>query len=143
MTDNEIIKALECCTKDDDNKCYECPYDREYYYECKLNVMKETLNLINRKDAEIERLQTVKKHINNLILRDCDYVTAEAYNEAFIKALERLHDNVNAKSEAIKEFWSKLKAKATTSTDSPYRMHKKEIKISDGDNLVKEMVGGD
>ena len=54
MTDNEIIKALECCT----NK-YGCPTEcplYETYGDCLIALNKPTLDLINRQKAEIERL---------------------------------------------------------------------------------------
>jgi hypothetical protein len=56
MTDNEIIKALECCCGGDGGKnCYCCPL-----YEvspCTNALSKYALDLINRQKAEIERLQ--------------------------------------------------------------------------------------
>ena len=55
MTDNEIIKALECCNRDDYNGCGDCPF----YHRCinneRLSIF--TLDLIHRQKAEIERLQ--------------------------------------------------------------------------------------
>ena len=52
MTDNEIIKALECCIND---KCQECPLNKLF---CGREVATEyALDLINRQKAEIERLK--------------------------------------------------------------------------------------
>ena len=45
MTDNEIIKALECCKKDD---CDNCPND---FGNCYANLAGCSLDLINRKQA--------------------------------------------------------------------------------------------
>ena len=50
MTDNEIIKAMVCCSNDD---CENCPND---FGNCYANLNKEALNLINRQKAEIERI---------------------------------------------------------------------------------------
>ena len=112
MTDNKITKALECCTKRENQCCNdaECPlfYKTVTYSECRWKLLKETTDLINRQKAEIERLQTVKKHIQNLILRDCDYPDPESYNNAFKKALERLHNNCNIKAEATISFAKRL-----------------------------------
>lgn len=108
MADNEIIKALECCANNtNDSVCYEnkCPL---FGQKCIDILSKNALDLINRQKAEIERLKTVKKHIDTVIHRDCEYVSNESYNEAFQKALARLYDNTNAKSEAIKEFAEKI-----------------------------------
>ena len=55
MTDNEIIKALECCKKDD---CDNCPND---FGNCCANLAGCSLDLINRKQAEIERLKAMNQ----------------------------------------------------------------------------------
>ena len=65
MTDNEIIKALECCANSCDNgfaKCDECPRFAESE-GCTLRSMKDALDLINRQKAEIERLEAVIKEL--------------------------------------------------------------------------------
>ena len=54
MTDNEIIKALECCIEDED--CSHCPSIKEMPY-CSNDIMVGALNLINRQQTEIERLK--------------------------------------------------------------------------------------
>lgn len=56
MTDNEIIKALECCGEED--KCKECPYYNKGNFKClNYKFFKDLLDLINRQKAEIERLR--------------------------------------------------------------------------------------
>lgn len=56
MTANEIIKALECCNKSDNGKgCFECPY-RQYCPDCLRRRNEDTLDLINRLQAENKRL---------------------------------------------------------------------------------------
>ena len=66
MTDNEIIKALECCSEavfKEDCKKLKCPFFDNEIYDC-MNVDDEnamhrySLDLINRQKAEIERLQS-------------------------------------------------------------------------------------
>lgn len=62
MTDNEIIKALECCTNCICNHAKtdtECPLVKMSF--CKNYLMKESLALINRQKAEIERLHNEVK----------------------------------------------------------------------------------
>ena len=57
MTDNEIIKALECCMFITPNKkCSECPKFNEDV-ECSVKLQRHALGLINRQKAEIERLK--------------------------------------------------------------------------------------
>lgn len=58
MTDNEIIKALECCTKGTTSDvCDDCPLrTTDICTEEENGVLKLALDLINRQKAEIERL---------------------------------------------------------------------------------------
>lgn len=61
MTDEQIIKALGCCIKDDYAKChYNCPYKSN----CR-RLTKEAFDLINRQKAEIERLNVEIKAMRN------------------------------------------------------------------------------
>jgi hypothetical protein len=59
MTDNEIIKALECCINDD---CEDCPFYGEnapdVYGNCVQNTKRNALDLINRQKAEIEMMRS-------------------------------------------------------------------------------------
>ena len=50
MNEAKIMKALECCYA---AKCSECPYE----IQCIKLMVKDALDLINRKNAENERLQ--------------------------------------------------------------------------------------
>lgn len=55
MTDNEIIKALECCKKDRFKpRCRKCPLSR--YADCQIRLEHEIFPFVNRQRAEIERL---------------------------------------------------------------------------------------
>lgn len=56
MTDNEIIKALECCGRE---SCNGCPYDKNCHQGNPM--IRDALDLINRQQAEIERLSTFVK----------------------------------------------------------------------------------
>lgn len=59
MGDNEIIKALECCTSScREIKCNSCPA----FVGCRCTLKsKMLLDLINRQKAEIERLQSMNQ----------------------------------------------------------------------------------
>ena len=84
MTDNEIIKALECCAKDEWNCDCNCPF----FEKCSKTLMaKSSLNLINRQKAEIERLN---KNIDGLNIFTKNHITV-------------------IRLQAIKEFAEKLK----------------------------------
>lgn len=56
MIDNEIIKCTEECLKDVPN-CKACPFNDEG--NCRDKLLKLCLDLINHKQAEIERLELV------------------------------------------------------------------------------------
>lgn len=85
MTDNEIIKALECCAK---SSCKNCPENCGSAM-CLKNLVIDSLDLINRQNAEIER---VEKELMKCKIEK-----------------ELLHQTINQiKSEAIKEFAEKL-----------------------------------
>lgn len=54
-TDKEVIKALECCNTEYDD--YQCPHCPLLHKGCKKALIQEALDLINRQQAEIERLK--------------------------------------------------------------------------------------
>ena len=70
MTDNEIVKALECC-KDDDTCPEECPYfslEWEGGKDCldiQDGIIPKAYDLITRQKAEIERYKGVIKILEN------------------------------------------------------------------------------
>ncbi len=59
MTDEQIIKALECCATDDGDDCFQCPYGNIVYKSgnggCVNRCRKDALDLINHRKAEIEQ----------------------------------------------------------------------------------------
>ena len=84
MTDNEIIKALECCAV---HKCSQCPLqDAEVCTET--DLMKEAINLITRQQAEIKRL----RRLNNILEKNADTAFQDGLNEAqdlYAKQIEK------------------------------------------------------
>ena len=126
MTDEQIIKALECCATDDGDDCFQCPYGNIVYKPgnggCVNRCRKDAIDLINLQKAEIERLAAkilVKDNINN-------------YNTAQLRiAREELR---TAKSEAIKEFAEKLKKRFYLSAGRCV------VDVYHIDTLVKEMT---
>lgn len=118
MTDNEIIKALECCTDESYENCNECPYSTDTLSCERLKLLKDSLDLINTLKAEIERL---KKEVS--VARD-----------AYISIQDRYE---HTKAESYKEFAGIIKDKWFDNRyDSP------DVDFDDFiDNLLKEMVG--
>ena len=121
MTDEDIIKTLECCTQHQ----YCCPKDCPLYEydvgECDMYLMQRVLDLINRQKAEIERLKNERiERIRKL--------TREVYDREIAQA----------KIEAIKEFVERLKIFVIPQKADGYT---REIVLkSNIDNLVKEMT---
>jgi predicted FMN-binding regulatory protein PaiB len=91
MTDKEIIKALECCSQK--HGCRECVLWEMHSAQCVSDLLSNVLSLIKSQKAEIERLQQ-------------KYELSEAEREANVKGFTK--SLATAKSEAIKEFASKL-----------------------------------
>ena len=142
MTDKEIIKAMECCKKDD---CDNCPND---FGNCYANLSGYSLDIINRQQAEIERL---RKEVNLVSIQFQD--AQERYEEVQTE-IEQWKEEANkyqklwciaiddietAKSEIYKEFAEHLKERWSNNYyDSPDVDFDEFI-----DNLLKEMEGED
>ena len=116
MTDNEIIKAFECCVIN--KNCGGCPLQSTNTYGCVKMTGANALALINRQKAEIESLT----------------IDMNAARLGMIAEHERLQ---TARSEAIKEFAERLKVKALTTIRGGQLG---VIDCYEIDNLVKEMT---
>lgn len=98
ITDNEIIKALECCSNYNDcDKCNFEPKDnKKKTIGCCLEIMKNALDTITRQQAEIESLKADK-----IIAERHEKDARELYKDVVIQLK-------TAKSEAVKEFAEKI-----------------------------------
>lgn len=128
MTDNEIIKALECCPKH--TECGKCPLLNTT--DCIVVSQHGALNLINRQKAEIERI-TEKYNCQQTVYADLSKIIKEQ--------AEQLK---KAKSEAIKEFSEKLKVRMQLEDDCNFDcnicMYECKEYVPLIDELVKEMT---
>lgn len=144
MTDNEIVKALECCCDYDNNFnemrfCQVCPlYSNRG--ECNELLHEYTRDLINRQNAENERLKPFEAKIaefNSHIRVENMLVFASSLGE-WLEFCD------NLKSEARKEFAERVKEK---SWDVPYETKEAHfvqvVDVEDIDNLLKEMESED
>lgn len=119
LTDAEIKKALECCSKaqcEQDCVVLGCPYYLEE--QCSNKIVVDALDLINRKDEEIERLKAEIRNTDNALA-----------------SLDR--PLIEIKSEAYKEFAERLKGKALV----PYGCLS-VVCGCDIDNALKELTKG-
>lgn len=100
MTDEQIIKSLECCATDDGDDCFQCPYGNIVYKPgnggCVNRCRKEALVLINRQKAEIERLK------DKIFVLENDLEKAESLSDA-------LENDVEIKLNHIYDLEEKLK----------------------------------
>ena len=118
MTDNEIIKAFECCATDvRENTCPKCAFHKKH--RCSTLMLNAASDLINRQKAEIERLQTRNDELNIL--------NKTAAQEAIKEFAERLKQNIN---ESIGLYWDEIAGGYYLAEDV----------IDDIDNLVQEMT---
>ena len=152
LTDNEIIKALKCCCKN--NNCEGCPLD---YLTCSSQCVSElaikSLDLINRlqsqnkdlaetvhniqvkKDALFDKCEELKKEVVRLNAENMLTISERnAFRTSFYDVSKQLK---TVKSEAVKEFAERLKEMSTQGfweTDA-------YVGVEQIDNLVKEMEG--
>lgn len=91
MTDKEIIKALEYCSKQGiTSECEKCTVGKG----CRSELIISALDLINRQQAEIERLQgTVEMYEEErkYYFEMSKQKVAEAIKEVEVKIHEKLH----------------------------------------------------
>ncbi len=143
MTDEQIIKALECCATDDGDDCFQCPYCNLFYEPgnggCVNRCRKDALELINRQKAEIESLKQI----------------IDEQDKEIIKLQKRIifwREDLNyqpekIKSEAIKEFAERLKEEMRLDDDCDYDCINCHYECKEYipyiDNLVKEMTKGE
>ncbi|MBQ2388732.1 MAG: hypothetical protein II305_01635 [Clostridia bacterium] len=126
LSDDEIKKALECCSTASciSNKChYEKLHDIP---TCTTKLTKDALDLINRQNAEIERLESLSQRLGN----DVDLK---------LKYIYELEEKLKtAKAEAYKECIEKVKSEINKHSYGV--LHKTVINFK-LDNLLKEMMG--
>lgn len=162
MTDEQIIKALECCSKITFS-CDGCPLKHLKYSECYEFVIRSALDLINRQKADILSLQNkveLLEQDKKMSKEDSDKSKAAAMEvikkqEAEIERLKHLEKNVyeaveeltnKIKAEAVKEFAEELIYKIVntpTKFESTYYMYREGIAFRQNEiiDIIKEMVG--
>ena len=109
LTDNEIIKALECCTKCNSD-CEKCEI-KDFCEEQNSEINKAILDLINRLQAENEKLKKSNETFAD-IGKLYSEIKAEAYKEFWNSRPERLNEKCEGKEEynkgwnaCLDEFW--------------------------------------
>ena len=94
MTNEQIIKALECCKTDNVKACDDCPYnEKETKTYCVNDLIKDVLGLIIRQQKELEA-----KHAHIL----CLYKEVERLT-GILSSYALQYGTVKSQSEKIKE----------------------------------------
>lgn len=155
MTDEQIIKALECLAYWGECKqSSQCPYymDNDIVGGCdNVTIAKEALDLINQQEAEIEKLNheilscnteiEVLQKVKEQLEKDVFYAQMNCDSIAYKYELLKQEKSV-VQSEAIKEFAERLKD--TYENDKRYDRpdaHTTLYKLFDNiDNLVTELT---
>ena len=147
MTDEQIVKALECCDQED--KCHECPYDLKCYDDkYKSIIAKDALELINHQKAEIEQKDVVikglEKALENVtieadrLLKECES-KEKAYTDEYI-----LRKELKAEIERLQSINEILESAFVAECDLSACPRKKEIRdeaIEDALNRAKKRIG--
>lgn len=160
-TDENIIKALECCA---DCDCENCPrWSEEWYNGSCDDLLPTALDLINRKNAEIDKLQEVNADLNESLRLAAEAnkdlkAEIERLREYYkkyhdlMREIKELQDEVEhakdrlslfdeaitaAKAEAIKDFAERV-INLIYSADDINPITEWQI-----DNLVEEMTEGE
>ncbi len=137
FTDEEIIKALECCTKvvSGVRKCEKCPLYTKF--QCLYAIKVYALDLINRQKAEIERLKECPKCVYEYDGEMMEYCVQGPRSN--FKTVEQI------KAEVYKELEKRLKEEICFEDDCDYNCRECCYECKDYgiaiDNLLKEMVG--
>ena len=137
MTDKDIVKALECCgIKNDCKGCYFNTHESGDI--CVREIVKNAFNLINRQQAEIERLKSsVDDYLWDFyLISGCEGTS----NNCWKTCPDSRYNKI--KSEAIREFAERLKENITdchTVSDGEYVGYDWTDITHCIDNVIKEM----
>lgn len=123
MTDEQIVKALECCVSYENHlACRGCPFSESgVCEEDGLALQKHSLALIKRQKAEIEDLKADKEALINGQL-----------------TIQKMY--IEARDKAVREFAEKLKKWKYQSSDWSHGEHPFVVEETDIDDLVIEMT---
>ena len=131
MTDEQIIKALECCSTDArENPCPKCAFYNKH--RCSTLMLNAASDIINRQKVKIKSLKQ--------IINEQDKEVLKLQNRIIFWRKNLNYQPEKIKSEAIKEFAERVKKHSFV--DNLSLDGKETVYVDDIDNLVKEMTEG-
>lgn len=125
FTDEQIIKALECCSTDvQENPCPKCAFYNKH--RCSTLMLNAASDIINRQKVKIKSLKQ--------IINEQDKEVLKLQNRIIFWRKNLNYQPEKIKSEAIKDFAERLKEKFGIADCIV------TVDNNDLDNLVKEMT---
>ena len=109
MTGNEIIKALECCGNERGNRCSKCPHYSENNDYCQEGLHRYALDLINRQNEKIckleDELRRAKSEISKFYDQADDYCNEaiDVFADSLKIKLNRMIDNLAKEMKEVEE----------------------------------------
>lgn len=129
FTDEQIIKALECCSTDvQENPCPKCAFYNKH--RCSTLMLNAASDIINRQKVKIKSLKQ--------IINEQDKEVLKLQNRIIFWRKNLNYQPEKIKSAAIKEFAERLKEHSFV--DNLSLDGKETVYVDDIDNLVKEMT---
>ena len=136
MTDNDIIKSLECCCNLNNRTCRSCSLYSMNSANCVKSILIHSLDLVNHQKTEIERLQAENKLLLEKSLSTkfplCVLYDNGAILTTSLSEYDKLIEDISTK--AIKNFAKKVKEKLQWDVTLMDRV----VYESDIDKLMKE-----
>jgi len=138
MTDEQIEKALECCSGEI-IQCEDCLYEELFGFECHKVAKRDALALIKRQREEIERLQIERDNFE-VLWKDMKARNKDLfkYNDLLAKDRDELEIECDQiKHATVRNMQERLKIKMDTHTldDRFARIFKYDV-----DQVAQEMM---
>ena len=141
MTEAELMKALECCKTTNGEDCKNCPlFLVETKCDCVCVVLADVLDLINRKNAEIERAEKSRAEWKEAALRKAKELD-KSQNELSNLKFDLMCGTTKAQAEVIQLFVGRVKAhsRKMQSSDWGGEFWDRAVLVTDIDQIAKEM----
>lgn len=134
MTDEQIIKATECCIRVIP-QCSECPYrDAEDDFDCEMHLRKNAIQLLDVAKDQKAEIASLKRTIGE---NDKEIVKLQKRIIFWHQDMDYRPEEI--KSEAIKEFAKRLKSQAYSYSDiCGYRST--VVDVVEIDRVLREMA---